>query len=325
MAPKTTLVRGLLAGAVGATILAGWFLVIDIVGGQAFHTPGFLANILAGADVSHPSAGLVAAYTLFHYAAFCAVGVAVAWLMSHLETSAPILLGLVLGFVLFDLVFYMSIAVTGVDVVNELGWPEVLIGNLLAGLAVMLFLRLGAERTTPSWVTTLSQHRIVREGVVAGLIGAITVAFWFLIFDSLRGQLFFTPGALGSALFLGVADISEMQVSLLTVGGYTIVHCVAFVAVGLAASAIVVQAERFPPLLLAGVLIFVTFEAFFLGLLAVMGEWLLGALGWVVIGFANLVATVAMALYLLSAHPKLRASLTQTMPPPDVGFPPGDT
>ena len=43
----------------------------------------------------------------------------------------------------------------------------------------------------------------LREGIVAGLIGAAVVALWFFVFDILRGRPFFTPGALGSALFLG--------------------------------------------------------------------------------------------------------------------------
>jgi hypothetical protein len=326
MAPKTTLVRGLLAGAVGATVLAVWFLAIDTVQARPFYTPGFLANVLSGADVDDPSGALIAVYTLFHYTAFCVVGMAVAWLMSKVGAFSPILLGLVLGFVLFDLVFYLSVAVTGVDVVQELGWPQVLFGNLLAGLAVMGYLQLGAEASAPSWLTALTQHRIVQEGVIVGVIGALSVAFWFLIFDTIRGQFFYTPGALGSALFLGVAHISEVQVSLLTVGGYTIVHFAAFIVVGLAASTIVVQAEKFPPLLLAGLLIFVTSEAFFLGLLAVVGEWLLGALGWIVIGLANLVATLAMAFYLLYAHPKLRAALTQTtLSSEDAEFPSADS
>ena len=105
MAPKATLVRGLVAGVVGATVLAVWFLVIDAIQGRPFYTPGFLAAVLTGADVADRSVALIGTYTLVHFAAFCAVGVAVAWLMGKLGAFSPMLLGLVLGFVLFDLVF----------------------------------------------------------------------------------------------------------------------------------------------------------------------------------------------------------------------------
>ncbi len=61
--------------------------------------------------------------------------------------------------------------------------------------------------------------------------------------------------------------------------------------------------------LLAGVLIFASFEAFFLGVLAVVAEWLPGVIGWVSIGLGKLLATAVMAVYLLRAHPELRTAL----------------
>jgi hypothetical protein len=145
-----------------------------------------------------------------------------------------------------------------------------------------------------------------------GVVCAVTVALWFLIVDLVRGQLLFTPGALGSGLFLDVTDIAEVQINFLTVGGYTLVHFAAFFVFGLVAATIAIQAEKFPPLLLAGLLIFASFEAFFLGGLAVLAEWLLGAIGWVSIGVGNLLATAVMAYVLWREHPKLRAAITQT-------------
>ncbi len=312
MKPKQLIVQGLVAGVIGATILAVWFLVIDTIEGRPFYTLVFLADILAQVDEAGPSVVFIALYTVFHYGAFCLVGIAVAWLMSKFRVFPPLLSGLVLGFVLFDLVFYLSVLLTGVDVVERLGWPSVLFGNLLSGVGLMGYLHVKSETPSALWLVALSQHRIVREGVIAGALGAVAVAVWFLIFDLVRGQVFFTPGALGSAVFLRIADSTAVQISLLTVGGYTVVHFAAFIVIGLVAAAIACQAEKVPPLLLAGLLIFATFEAFFLGTLAVLAEWLLGALGWVSVGLGNLLATVVMAYYLLWAHPKLRAVLSQT-------------
>jgi hypothetical protein len=309
MLPKQTIVRGIIAGLIGATIMALWFLIIDTIQGQPLYTPAFLASILANADAADRSFALIAVYTLFHYAAFCLVGVGVTWLLGKLEVSPPILLGLVLGFVLFDLVFYLGVILTGVDVVDELGWPQVLIGNLAAGVGLMSYVHVSLGIAAPGVLGLLGKYRFVREGVIAGALGAVTVAVWFLIFDVVRGQIFFTPGALGSVLFLRCRDVAEVEVTLLTVGGYSIVHLAAFVAVGLAAAAIAIQAEKAPRLLAASVLIFVTFEAFFLGLLAVVAEWLLGTLGWLSVGLGNLLATVVMAYYLLRVNPSLRVAL----------------
>lgn len=302
-------VRGLVAGFIGATVLALWFFAIDSAVGRPFYTPTFLANVLAGAQLGEPSFGMIAMYTALHYAAFFAVGIAVAWVLSRLEAAPTMLLGAVLGFLLFDLVFYFSVVFTGVDVVQELGWPGVLFGNVLAGVGMMAYLGRTMKTEAVSWLQWLSNVRLVREGVIAGLIGAVSVALWFLVFDLIRGQLLFTPGALGSALFLGVRDLADVQVNLLTVFGYTAFHILAFVLAGTIAAAIAVEAERAPALVLLGILLFVTFEAFFIGLLAVAAQWLLGTLGWGAIGAGNLIATVAMAVYLLKVHPELRAAL----------------
>lgn len=300
---------GLVAGFAGATVLALWFLVIDAIEGQPFHTPAFLAHALADVDGVERSSGLIAMYTAFHYAAFFLVGITVAWALSKLETVPTLLLGLVLGFLLFDIVFYGSVIVTGVDVVQELGWVQVLAGNLLAGAAVLGVLHAMLEMPTMTWWAALARHRIVCEGIVAGLIGAAAVAAWFLLFDIWRGQIFFTPGALGSALFLRANELAAVEVNALTVTAYTVVHVAAFIVTGIVAAAIVVQAEETPPVLLGALLLFATFEAFFLGLLAVVAEWLLGALAWWTIAVGNLIATVAMASYLWRMHPKLHAAL----------------
>jgi len=50
-----------------------------------------------------------------------------------------------------------------------------------------------------------ARRSVLREGVVAGLIGAVVVAVWFLFFDLARGRPFLTPGLLGGAVFRGPA------------------------------------------------------------------------------------------------------------------------
>ena len=47
--------------------------------------------------------------------------------------------------------------------------------------------------------------RILREGFIAGLIGAGAVALWFLIVDMIAGRPFFTPAMLGSLAWWNVA------------------------------------------------------------------------------------------------------------------------
>lgn len=305
-APRTVLGRGILAGAVGATILALWFLLTDLRLGEPFRTPAFLANVLGFGEVR--MSGLsVALYTLIHYSAFAIIGIAAAWLAERLEAVPGLALGLALGFLLFNLVFYGSAWITGIDVVQELGgWPSVLIGNLLAGMAVFGTLTAMGVAEPMHWSEMLSQHYTVREGLITGLIGAVAVALWFLMVDAVTGRLLFTPAALGSAVFYGARGPEGVQLTALTVTGYTILHVTAFLLTGLVAAAIVAAAEEYSEaVLLGGVLLFVTLEAFSIGLLTIVAEWLVTALSWWNIAGANLVAALGMGAYLYVRHPGL--------------------
>jgi hypothetical protein len=301
-----------LAGVVGATALALWFLIIDGSQGQPLRTPAFLANALLGSEgIEMGGFGPVALYTLLHFGSFIVVGLVISWILTHIEAASPVLLGLVIGFALFDLVFYGSVMITGVNVVEALGWPEVLSGNLVAGVCLMGTLHLTGATKPVSWWESLAANQVVREGLVTGLIGAAVVAAWFLLFDVARGRPFFTPAALGSTLFLGAANLDEVVASTVTILGYTVLHVAAFLVTGFLAAGIAVAADEQPPLVLAAVLFFAVFEAFFMGTLAMVSEFLLGTLAWWTIAVGNLLAATTMGWYLWTHHPRLRAALRE--------------
>ena len=301
--------RGVVAGVVGASVLAFWFLVVDGSQGEPFRTPGFLGGALLGTDALDPDFGPVILFTLVHYVAFIGVGLAVSWSLSKIQTTPNVFLGLALGFGLFDLVFYTGVTVTGVNVIGEFGWPAVLVGNLMAGVSLMSFLHYTGAAPPISWWIILGQNRVFKEGSIAGLVGAGTVALWFFIVDMGRGQPFFTPGALGSALFLGSTDPTAVSVSIATVAGYSIFHIGAFFALGFVAAALAGYAEDTPPLIIGAVMLFVSFEAFFMGLMALSAEFLLSALAWWAIVVGNVLATLSMGSYLWVKHPRLRQAL----------------
>ena len=59
---------------------------------------------------------------------------------------------------------------------------------------------------TPTVVSESSEiSRVYVEGLVAGLIGAATIAVWFFILDLYNGRPFYTPNVLGAALSLSGA------------------------------------------------------------------------------------------------------------------------
>jgi hypothetical protein len=153
------------------------------------------------------------------------------------------------------------------------------------------------------------EGRIVREGVVAGLIGAAAVAVLILIFDIAGGVPLQSPAILGSAILKGIRDPNLVTVSAGPVIGYTIIHGLGFIGVGLIAAFLVSAAEREPAMVLALLIFFAAFEVFFLALIAFWALPVLGVLAWWEILAGNLVASVAMLYYFHRRHPGLARSL----------------
>jgi hypothetical protein len=153
------------------------------------------------------------------------------------------------------------------------------------------------------------ESRVVREGVVAGLIGAAAVAVLILVFDAAGGAPLQSPAILGSAIFKGIRDPNLVTVSAGPIVAYTILHGLGFVLVGLVASYLVAAAEREPAMVLALLIFFAAFEVFFLALIAFWALPVLGTLAWWEILAGNLVASVAMLYYFHRRHPGLARSL----------------
>jgi len=154
-----------------------------------------------------------------------------------------------------------------------------------------------------------AERSVLREGIVAGLIGAAVVAIWFFVFDILRGRPFLTPTLLGSFVFYGVNTPVGMEPALAPILGYTVLHGLAFVAFGVMAATMMAMSEREPALFVAFVILFAAFEVFFFGVLSVLGQGIQAALVWWSVLVGNLLASVAMLWFLFRAHRALPRTL----------------
>lgn len=152
-------------------------------------------------------------------------------------------------------------------------------------------------------------RRVVREGFVAGLIGASAIALWFFIIDVALGRPFFTPAVLGSAVFLHITDPSQVQITFAPIIMYTMVHFLAFMLIGFFAALFVAGAERAPQTFFFVVVLFAIFEFGFIVMVWLVAQPLLGALAWWAIAIGNLIAALGMGLFLWLSHPKLRERL----------------
>jgi hypothetical protein len=132
------------------------------------------------------------------------------------------------------------------------------------------------------------------EGVLVGLVGAATVALWFLIYDAATGAPLRTPGLLGAALFQGLRDPAELEISTGAVLAYSVVHVAAFVAFGLAVAGLFALADRDRRVLFWLFMLFCCFEVFAIALATVVWEMLAHAIPMWPFLVANGLATATM-------------------------------
>lgn len=146
------------------------------------------------------------------------------------------------------------------------------------------------------------------EGIVAGLLGAATIALWFLIIDTVNGRPLYTPTVLGTAVFRGGAGLDHpetLPISFEMVMMFTWVHALVFAAVGGIASRLLAFAEHTANVGFGIVLLFVIFEFGFVAVTMVVAEQVLHSLAWPAVLGGNLLAAAVMGAYFWRRHPNL--------------------
>jgi hypothetical protein len=136
--------EGLVAGLLGALLVAIWYTVVDLGRGEMFYTANVLGQVFAQADtmpsVRTVSTPAVVQYSLLHFGSFIVFGIALAAL-THLATRNPSLrmgvwLGLVIGFMLWLGMSYTLYRATD----QRFPWWTALIGSVLGVGSVGLYL-----------------------------------------------------------------------------------------------------------------------------------------------------------------------------------------
>jgi len=136
---------GVIAGSLGATAVAILFFIVDIVAGHPLHTPlGLgrgLISVLGPVATNDSDFVVIAAYTLFHYAAFIAVATLAAVIV-HWGLEVPgVLAGAFVLFVATEIGFYlMSSILADSPFFGTLSWVQVATGNLVAAVVMGAYL-----------------------------------------------------------------------------------------------------------------------------------------------------------------------------------------
>jgi hypothetical protein len=139
-------VEGITAGVIGASIVAIWFFILDVIEGRPFYTPTTLGTALfsgrealSSGEHLHPFTATVM-YTWVHLLVFAVIGVVASGLLNWVEKNPSVGFGTLLFFVFFVFFFVVSSFIFASPILGALAWPAVLGGNLLAAGGMGLYL-----------------------------------------------------------------------------------------------------------------------------------------------------------------------------------------
>jgi hypothetical protein len=138
--------EGIVAGLIGAAVIALWFLILDTARGRPLYTPSILGHalfrreVLASGGAVPISFEMVVVYTWVHAMAFCLIGGLASRLLALAEDRPNLGFGIVLLFVVFEFGFVGVAMVAAEPVLQALTWPAILVGNVLAATAMAAYL-----------------------------------------------------------------------------------------------------------------------------------------------------------------------------------------
>jgi uncharacterized membrane protein len=139
-----TLREGVVAGALAATAVAIWFLLLDTVAGRPLATPSMLGASLSSLfemPGTPSTAASVLGYTAFHFAAFAVAGLIGATVMNNAEEEPSVLIGFFILFIAFEIGWYgLSAILARSEFFGQLAWYQVFVANLIAAGTIGTYL-----------------------------------------------------------------------------------------------------------------------------------------------------------------------------------------
>jgi putative oxidoreductase len=185
--------------------------------------------------------------------------------------------------------------------------PGVLVPVVMLVLLLIVAWRRNPVAVRAGYNAAVTPGPLLREGIIAGLIGATVIAVWFFLIDAIARHMLFTPTTLGRGMLSIFGPVPADQSTAVLVLAYTIFHYAVFVLLGMVAAMIVTWANREPSVLMGFVVLFAAIEVGFYAFVGLLQQATpLGSLAWYNVMIGNLLAAAAMGTYLLRAHPVLR-------------------
>ena len=136
--------EGIVAGLVGAAVVALWYLAYDFAHGMPLRTPTLLGGVLFRGAASAPDAAepsLVLAYSAVHLATFALFGIGLAGLFALADREPMVLFGVFMLLCCLQVAFIVLLRALAEWAFEPIPWWSILVANLLATagmLAVLL-------------------------------------------------------------------------------------------------------------------------------------------------------------------------------------------
>ena len=153
----TMIVReGVVAGTLGGAIVALWYLLCDTIGGRPFHTPALLGAIffngLRGHDVGAATLAPVLSFTLLHFAAFIAFGLASALVIAAAEREPLLVLGALMVYGCYEVSFLSFVAVLDASALGAIGLWKIAAANAITLVTVFGYFQYRHPQILPRFV-----------------------------------------------------------------------------------------------------------------------------------------------------------------------------
>lgn len=136
---------GFFSGAIGAAVVALFFLAVDVIQGAPLHTPSLVGSVvLRGAAASaemNVDLALVALFSVVHGAAFVAYGVVCAAVLSRLRETPDLPIIALFCFVGLELGSVAAFRLIEPGLGAQIGHGYVAAANVLAAVGMSIWLR----------------------------------------------------------------------------------------------------------------------------------------------------------------------------------------
>jgi len=295
--------HGVVGGVLASAVVALWFLVLDLGAGEPFATPARLASAILGEEFQGTWPRLIVVFSILHVGVFAVLGGLSAHALRWLGIDPGLIVGAVFGVGVLNAVHYVSLLVTGNNLLTIVPVVQVTGANIIGGMLMMAYLHRATQAESAFGWNVFKGHPVLFRGLVAGGVGAATVALWLFAVDISKGVPFHTPAALGSAILLGATDGSDVQVNLGVMSAYTVLHLVAFMMVGIMFSWLGSRARDASQIWKQGLVLIVILEGLFFGSVAMVSGWVVEEVGWWVLVVANVLAIASMVWWLRKVGP----------------------